>query len=223
MPIRPTFREERALVAEGFALVAGVDEAGRGPLAGPVCAAAVILPQRWIKSARRKSSKGRRDPRVLLRDSKALSAPQRDLIYAEVLGSAMAYGVSYASVDTIDTVGIAHATRRAMVDAVAALSRQPDAVLIDGSDDPGIALHCQTIIDGDALCGSIAAASIVAKVSRDRVMVEMDSVYPGYGFARNKGYGTKGHLQSLKRLGPTPIHRRSFAPVRDMLIKPRLL
>ena len=228
MRITPTFAEELDLAAQGYHLVAGVDEVGRGPLAGPVVAAAVILPDEWLhwRPARRMGKKRPRtheqDPREILRDSKELSRSQREMLYDAITGVAVAYGVGSASHETIDTRGIVAATKLAMREAISSLGRQPDALLVDAVDLSEAGLPCRPIIDGDALCGSIAAGSIVAKVTRDRLMEEMDRQFPGYGFARHKGYATKEHLRLLSRLGPCPIHRRSFAPVRDMLMRPRL-
>ena len=226
MPTKPTFAEELDLVSQGYALVAGVDEAGRGPLAGPVVAAAVILPDtwlRWKRRSRKPRSRKDQDPREYLRDSKELSSGQLKRLYAAITEVAIAYGVGVCSSETIDRTGIVPATRQAMCDAITALPRQPDALLIDAVDLPEAGLPCRPIINGDALCGSISAGSIIAKVTRDRLMEEMDSRFPGYGFAKHKGYATREHLRQLESLGPSPIHRRTFQPVREMLIQPRLL
>jgi ribonuclease HII len=198
----PTFDEEVRLQARGFRLVAGVDEVGRGALAGPVMAAAVILPVGadlpWLK---------------LVRDSKQLSPRQRERVFDSVQSAGIAFGLGSVPHATIDKVGIVRATRMAMAQAVHALPSQPDFLLIDALTLPQVDLPQKGIIRGDQLSFSIACASIVAKVSRDRQMTQLDGVYPGYGLARHKGYGTRQHLQCLGRLGPCAIHRRSFAPV----------
>ena len=218
--ILPTFREERALAAQGYRAVAGVDEVGRGPLAGPVMAGAVVLPERWLRRPRR-NGRGE-DPRRYLRDSKTLSAAQRERLYDAITACAVAWAVGEASVEEIDRLGIVPATRLAMRRAIDALRPGPQALLVDAVDLSELRLPCRAIIDGDALCGSIAAASIVAKVARDRLMEDLDRRYPGYGFAEHKGYATREHLRLLRELGPCPIHRRTFAPVLDILIRPRL-
>ncbi len=189
----------------GFRFVAGVDEAGRGPLAGPVVAAAVVLDPHqaapwWLE----------------LRDSKVLSAPTRERL-ARLLREGTALGVGIASPEQIDALGIVDATRLAMRTALRALPRPAQFALVDGLAlrDPGTP-H-EPIIHGDACCLSIAAASIVAKVERDRIMSDYDRAYPRYGFARNKGYGTPQHLRALAAFGPCELHRRSFAPVRSCL------
>src|SRR5579871_61483 len=182
-------------------LVAGIDEAGRGPLAGPVVAAAVIL-------NRAKIPKG-------LNDSKQLSAERRDELFSHIMFSALAVGV--ASVDEIDLINIRQATHMAMARAVRALKFQPAFALVDGNDAPALPCPCDTIIEGDAKSVSIAAASIIAKVTRDRLMATLHGEYPRYGWLRNKGYGTAEHRAALARFGPTPHHRRSFAPVHNIL------
>jgi len=205
----PTLREERLLWQQGHSLVAGVDEAGRGPLAGPVVAAAVILhPQQQHSWSRG------------LRDSKQMSPEQRLLFYERIHKEAWAVGVGVVSAQIIDEVGILRATKMAMTQALANLWVQPDAILIDALTLPKVEAPQKGLIKGDSRCLSIAAASIVAKVSRDGLMADYDGIYPGYGFARHKGYATPEHLRSLQRLGPCPIHRRSFAPVRDVLRGP---
>jgi len=203
---RPTWAEERQLQAAGFRLVAGIDEVGRGPLAGPVMAAAVIL-----------DPAGSADWYELLNDSKALSTIQRERLDPLIRHGALAVGLGSASSEEIDAIGIAPATRMAMARAVAGLKVKPDHLLIDAMPLPEPGIPFRAVIHGDALCRSIAAASIVAKVARDAQMVQEDASYPGYGFARHKGYGTPEHLESLARLGPCPIHRRSFAPVQAFL------
>ncbi|MEE9286339.1 MAG: ribonuclease HII [Dehalococcoidia bacterium] len=220
----PTFVEERAFKKQGLALVAGVDEAGRGPLAGPVVAAAVILPEGWLlgSNGRRRRERVRR-PESLLNDSKQLTPRQRAMLFDLIASRAVAYGVGLVPAGQIDRMGIVPSTRLAMRRAVDCLARRPDALLVDYVDLSEIGLPCRAVVHGDARCGSIAAASVVAKVSRDRMMEAMDRRYPGYGFARHKGYGTREHLQRLRELGPCPIHRRTFGPVRDLLMRPRLL
>jgi len=178
----------------------GVDEAGRGPLAGPVVAAAVILPP------------GASLPG--LNDSKKLSPSRRERLAAEIRATALAWAVAEASASEIDEWNILRATLRAMARAVAALPLVPDEVLVDGNRAPELEVPVRTIIGGDALEPAIMAASILAKTHRDARLVALDRRYPGYGFARHKGYGTAAHLAALARLGPCPEHRRSFAPVR---------
>ena len=178
--------------------VAGVDEAGRGPLAGPVVAAAVILPEKGV-------------PRGI-DDSKKLTAQARAELDRRIRRVA-AVGVGVASVEEIDRINIFHATMLAMARAVDALGVAPAMVLVDGNAKPKWDHRCVTIVGGDALCLSIAAASIIAKHHRDGMMIEADAAHPGYGWASNKGYSCRHHLTALKELGPTPLHRRSFAPV----------
>ena len=185
-------------------LTAGVDEAGRGPLAGPVVVAAVILdPQRPIDG---------------LADSKKLSASQREALYSLILQRARAWHVVVVDCDRIDCLNIFQATMAGMCEAVAGLSVNAELALIDGNHLPK-ALPCRghAVVGGDAIEPAISAASILAKVSRDRQMVDLDRVHPGYGFAGHKGYPTPDHLDALRRLGPCPIHRRSFAPVRALM------
>ena len=206
MTLRPTFDHERTLWKQGLQLVAGVDEVGRGPLAGPVVAAAVILPSRarfgWLAD---------------VRDSKLLPAPKREALAEKIRARALAVGVGVVPPERIDALGIAPASRLAMAEALAALTPVPEYALIDAFNLPEIDIPHHGIIDGDALCLSIAAASIVAKVERDRLMLTYDEVYPQYGFSRHKGYPTPQHLRALSQVGPSPIHRRSFAPVRACL------
>jgi ribonuclease HII len=190
-----------ARLAGRHAIIAGVDEAGRGPLAGPVVAAAVVLPAggRWTG----------------LNDSKQVSHDQREALYARVLLEARAFAWAVVGPRAIDVVNIRAASLTAMARAVRRLRLAPDVVLVDGLDAvPGLECRQHAVIDGDARMLSIAAASIVAKVVRDRIMRRLDPVWPGYGFARHKGYGTPEHLAALGRLGPCPLHRFSFAPVR---------
>jgi ribonuclease HII len=183
--------------------VVGVDEAGRGPLAGPVVAAAVILDRAEVPKG--------------INDSKALSGKRRERLCAEIEGVARV-GVGIASVEEIDALNILWATMLAMTRAVAALGVAPGMVLVDGNRCPDWAYPSRAIVGGDALCLSIAAASIIAKEKRDQMMIAHDAAYPGYGWARNKGYGTADHRDALVRLGPTPLHRRSFAPVAQRLL-----
>ncbi|RYY47318.1 MAG: ribonuclease HII [Sphingomonadales bacterium] len=178
--------------------VAGVDEAGRGPLAGPVVAAAVVLDPRCIPEG--------------IDDSKALTAAKRERLCAELLACAQV-GVGLASVEEIDRLNIFWATMLAMHRAVDALGLTPAFVLVDGNRCPDWSHQSHAIVSGDALCLSIAAASIVAKHRRDCMMIELDALHPGYGWASNKGYSAKAHFEALRSLGPTPHHRRSFAPV----------
>lgn len=202
--------EEKALRLKGYHYIAGIDEVGRGPLAGPVVAAAVIVPAK-IKRAHWLND---------IRDSKLLSATQRERLYEPIKEMAVSFGVGMISSQTIDIQGIAKATRLAMKQAVEQLSPKPDYLLIDYVKLPEVPLPQKGVIEGDSLCFSIACASIIAKVTRDRLMVELDSVYPGYGLAHHKGYGTREHLECLHRLGPCPIHRHSFQPVKDAAVGP---
>lgn len=180
--------------------ICGVDEAGRGPLAGGVYAAAVILPDSY--------------PIIGLNDSKKLTARERERLFDEIKTHAVAWSVASASVAEIDTLNILWATMLAMKRAVEALSVKPHEVLVDGNRTPDLAIPARAIVQGDATVPAISAASILAKVSRDREAEELEQQYPGYGFARHKGYPTPQHLESLTRLGPSPVHRQSFAPVR---------
>ncbi len=200
---RPTLAAELRARSRGFRYIAGIDEAGRGCLAGPVVAAAVVLPA---------------DPRRVerlagVRDSKLLSSQQRRALLSAIEAVAAGIGVGAASSQEIDAHGIAAATRRAMARAVRALSPAPDFLLIDFVHLPEIACPQQSLVKGDRVCLSIAAASIVAKVVRDEWMGMLEEAWPGYGFRLHKGYPTAGHREALARLGPCPIHRRSFAPV----------
>jgi ribonuclease HII len=194
------FSRERALRARGIFLVAGVDEAGRGPLAGPVVAAAVILPSDLASAG--------------FDDSKTLSAARREQLFGFLTSHAeVLWATGEASVEEIDRLNILRATHLAMARAIAALPREPGHVLVDGRPVRGLPVPHTAVVGGDGLSVSIAAASIMAKVTRDRLMMELDADYPQYGFARHKGYGVPGHLEALRRHGPSPAHRRSFAPV----------
>ena len=201
----PSFVVERSLRAEGYRLIAGVDEVGRGALMGPVVAAAVILPHNF--KARWKSR---------VRDSKQLSPVIREHLFDCINEIAVSVGIGVSSNDVIDTQGIVKATYLAMKSAIGQLTPEPQYLLIDYMSLPEISLPQKGITNGDSLCFSIACASIVAKVTRDRMIVEMDRIYPGYGLARHKGYGTKEHLACLRRYGPCSMHRRSFRPVREV-------
>lgn len=204
------FAVKQATLAFGFThaqyqCVAGVDEVGRGPLAGDVVAAAVILdPARPVRG---------------LADSKALSEARREQLFPVIIANARCWAVARATVAEIDSLNILQASLLAMTRAVTALSLQPDFVYVDGNRCPQWRYRSEAMVKGDSRMAEIAAASIVAKVTRDRELVELDSRYPGYGLARHKGYPTSEHLAALSRLGVTPIHRRSFAPVADLLRK----
>jgi ribonuclease HII len=194
---------EYELRRAGFRRIAGLDEVGRGSLAGPVVAAAVILPAR---------------PRIRgLRDSKVLARARREALYQEIVARADAIGVGCIEVEVIDRINILEATRLAMREALDHLPEPPDHLLIDALTIREAAYPQRAIIDGDAISASIAAASIVAKVTRDRICDEMDARFPGYGFARHKGYGTRAHYAALAEEGPCEWHRRSFAPIRMLL------
>ena len=187
---------ENEILQSGIASLCGVDEAGRGPLAGPVCAAAVILPHGI-------EIKG-------LNDSKKLSEKKREELYSVITGCALAYGIAFASVEEIEEHNILGATYIAMNRAIEKLAISPELALIDGNRSSGIEHNCRCIVGGDAKCASIAAASILAKVSRDRLMPEYDEKYPQYGFCSHKGYGTKEHYAALLEFGPCELHRMSF-------------
>ena len=187
---------ERELHAEGIGLICGVDEAGRGPLAGPVCAAAVILPPETELPG--------------LNDSKKLSEKKREQLFPEIQQIALAWSVAFASVEEIEERNILGATMLAMNRAIAGLSLTPDLALIDGNRNKEIEVPSRCVVHGDARCASIAAASILAKVSRDHLMLELAREYPQYGFEKHKGYGTKAHYAALREYGPCPAHRPSF-------------
>ena len=191
------YTHEKQAIAKGYQWVCGVDEAGRGPLAGPVCAAAVILPPDLEIEG--------------LNDSKKLSEKRREALYDIIKEKAVAYSIAFANVEEIEEYNILQATFMAMNRAVEGLSQKADYVLIDGNKiPPQLSVSAEYIIGGDAISASIAAASVLAKVTRDRLMVEMEEIYPGYDFKKHKGYGTKVHREALLELGPSPIHRMSF-------------
>jgi len=200
---RPSFAEEQALVKRGCRLIAGIDEVGRGPLAGPVLAAAVILPldldTPWLH---------------MVNDSKKLSEKTREQLFPLIHEAAIAVGIGEVSAEAIDKHGIARATKMAMKAAISELDPQPDALLIDFVRLTEVNLLQRCIPKGDCKSISIACASIIAKVTRDRLMIEMDKTYPGYGFADHKGYATRYHLDNIERLGACPIHRKCFSPFR---------
>jgi ribonuclease HII len=198
-PASAPYRHEGQAWRAGLIRVAGVDEAGRGPLAGPVVAAAVLVtPEHRIRG---------------VADSKLLSAERREELFGAIHEQALAVGVAIVDHATIDRVNILQATRLAMLDALARLSVAPDFVITDFVTLPGVPCPQKNLVHGDLRCASVAAASIVAKVTRDRIMIELDTQFPEYGFARHKGYGTPDHLAALDRHGPCPVHRRTFAGV----------
>lgn len=206
MIILPTLDSERKLGLAGYSCVAGIDEVGRGALAGPVFAAAVIVPFgvdfAWLP---------------LVRDSKQLSPRRRERLFELIQQDGIPVGLGQAAHSVVDGIGIVEATRLAMCRAVESLPVAPDFLIIDALTLPGLPSPQRGIVRGDQTCVSIACASVVAKVSRDRYMVEQDALYPGYGLADHKGYGTSRHMDSLRHLGPSPIHRRSFAPVQRLI------
>lgn len=200
---------EQAAWAAGCQRVAGVDEAGRGPLAGPVVAAAVLIDPEFLKREQHGQF-------LLLNDSKKITARRRDLFFDLLTQSPhVVHSIAIVSAKEIDTINILRATHQAMAQALAGLHPLPDMALIDGLPVPGLPCPSQAIVKGDSLSLSIAAASVIAKVTRDRHMIELDKQYPAYGFSRHKGYGTKDHLAALRQHGPCPEHRQSFAPVRN--------
>ena len=196
-------RYERHAYQQGATAVAGLDEAGRGCLAGPVVAAAVILPRDWLHAE--------------INDSKQLTAHQRDTLFAVIHEHALGIGVGIASVEVVDRLNILQATLVAMKEAVLNLSSPPDFLLLDAVQLSNMPMPQHSIIKGDTLSLSIAAASIIAKVTRDRLMVEYDRQYPVYGFAAHKGYGTQQHRSAIKQYGPCPIHRKTFRGVKEYL------
>jgi ribonuclease HII len=200
---------ERVLLADGVRVIAGIDEAGRGPLAGPVVAAAVVFSESILRRGLPASLAG-------LNDSKQLTPRQRERLFAALHElPEVRFGIAVVEPDEIDRVNILQATHRAMARAIAQLDPLPDHLLVDGLPVRSLTQPQTALVKGDSLSCSIAAASVLAKVTRDRLMVSLDAVHPGYGFAGHKGYPTPAHLEALSRLGPCPIHRRSFAPVRE--------
>lgn len=199
------FKLERAARKLGFLRIAGLDEVGRGPMFGPVVAAAVILPQGFRLAG--------------LNDSKQLSEKKRLEYDAEIRSNAIAWSIAAVDVETIDRINIRQASLLAMRQAVERLALSPDYLLIDGVDTIDWPCPQQPVVQGDGTSLSIAAASVLAKVHRDRLLVELDSQYPGYGLARHKGYCSAQHLEALKRLGPTPLHRKSFSPVAQTVLE----
>jgi ribonuclease HII len=193
---------EKSLKQKGFQRIAGVDEVGRGPLAGPVVAASVILPDDFYLPG--------------INDSKKLTEAKREQLYEDIVKNCVSYGIGIVQAEEIDVLNIYQATKKAMVHAVHALCMKPDYLLIDALEID-VPFPQESIIKGDAKSVSIAAASIVAKVTRDRLMVEYSKKYPEYGFEKNAGYGTKEHLEAIRRYGPTPIHRKSFSPIKEMI------
>ncbi len=187
---------EESLYEKGYKLIAGVDEAGRGPLAGPVCAAAVILPEDLVIEG--------------INDSKKLTEKKREQLFDVIINSAIAYSIEFSSPDVIDEINIRQATSLAMHNAVKNLDTPADFVIVDGNDKIPFDIPYEYIIKGDAKSQTIAAASILAKVSRDRLMVELDREYPEYGFAKHKGYGTKAHCEAIQKYGILPVHRKTF-------------
>ena len=187
---------EQSLLAQGIGPICGVDEAGRGPLAGPVCAAAVMLPPGIVLPG--------------LNDSKKLTENKRDALYDLIISNAIAYGIAFATVEEIEEQNILAATFLAMHRAVEQVRETPGLVLVDGNRDPGLDYPTECVVKGDGKCADIAAASILAKVARDRYMLDMAKAYPEYGFEKHKGYGTKAHYEALRAFGPCPIHRPSF-------------
>jgi ribonuclease HII len=201
-------RYERSLYQQGVEYIAGIDEAGRGCLAGPVVAAAVILPHEWTVWE--------------VNDSKQLTESKREELFSRIQEQAVSWGVGIIPGTVIDQVNILQATYRAMEQAIAALDTTPQYLLLDAVTLENVQIPQRGIPKGDSLSISIAAASIVAKVTRDRLMIEYDKQYPDYGFARHKGYGTKQHLQAIVTHGPCPIHRKTFRGVKEYLISPQL-
>jgi ribonuclease HII len=200
------YEEEKELFSRGYKIIAGVDEVGRGALAGPVVAAAVILPLKLHHSL---------DGKV--RDSKQLDHARRETLFDIIVSNSLGIGIGIVGPEVIDEINILNATRRAMAEAVSGLGLVPEYLLIDGRTLLRINFLQKAIIKGDSKCISIACASIIAKVTRDRMMIQLDRAYPGYGMAGHKGYGTSRHIESLGRLGPCPIHRRTFGPVKQLV------
>lgn len=201
--ITPTQKLEEDLYTQGYRQIAGVDEAGRGAWAGPIVSAAVIMPRYAIVDG--------------IRDSKLLSLKRREELYEHILEHALAWAVGIIDADEIDRRGIEYANKQSMIMAVSQLAAQADFVVTDGNRGPDFGVPSKTIIDGDALVYSIAAASIIAKVTRDRLMREAHALYPAYGFEQHVGYGTTLHQQMIEEHGPTPLHRKSFQPIRRLI------
>ena len=209
MTVPDLFTIEREHYARGLRELAGVDEAGRGPLAGPVVAAAAVLPEEWATDGVPDSLKG-------LNDSKQLSEPVREELYEAIqTNDTIVSAVAVVEAPVIDEINILQATHRAMNQALAGLEPPANHALVDGRPVPSLTLPQTAIVKGDAKSFSIAAASILAKVTRDRLMVQYDEQFPGYGFAGHKGYGTKAHLLAIEELGACPLHRMSFAPLKN--------
>ena len=187
---------ENSVYETGKSLIAGIDEAGRGPLAGPVCAAAVILPEGLIIEE--------------INDSKKLTEKKREKLFDVIIEKAVAYSIQFCYPDVIDSINIRQATHKAMENAVNGLSIKPEHIFIDGNDNIPFGIPYTYIVKGDAKSQTIAAASILAKVSRDRLMVELDAEYPQYGFSKHKGYGTKAHMEAIQKYGVSEVHRKSF-------------
>lgn len=187
---------ENELYDSGISMLCGVDEAGRGPLAGPVCAAAVMLPRGIVIDG--------------LNDSKKLSEKRREQLYGEITAKALHWSVAFASVEEIEELNILGATYLAMNRAIAGLGVVPELALIDGNRAAGVEYKTRCVVGGDGKCADIAAASIIAKVTRDWLMYQLDRQYPGYGFAKHKGYGTAAHYAAIRELGASPVHRPSF-------------
>lgn len=189
------YKYERSLAGDRTPYC-GVDEAGRGPLAGPVCAAAVILPEGLVIPG--------------LNDSKKLTAKKRDALYDIICDTAVAFGIAFATVDEIEALNIKGATYLAMERAIADMDPAPVLALVDGNDKNTLSIPAVKVVKGDSLCASIAAASVLAKVTRDRYMDDLDALYPQYGFAKHKGYGTAAHYAALREYGPSPVHRPTY-------------
>jgi len=206
VPQIPSFAEEKNFKAQGYRLIAGIDEAGCGALAGPLAAAAVILPLEPDTSQL-----------AQVRDSKLLKPNTREVLFDSINAVAISVGIGIVPHHFIDANGLTKARRLAMKLAIEELSPLPEYLLIDHIKLPDITLPQKGITNGDRLCFSIACASIMAKVTRDRLMKELDKTYPGYGLGKHKGYGTREHLDCLRRLGPCPVHRRSYRPVRNVI------
>lgn len=197
----PDYSYECKYQDEGYSVVCGTDEAGRGPLAGPVCAAAVILPDGLYIEG--------------LNDSKKLTEKKREKLFDVICENAVSYGIAYASVEEIDSLNILNAAQLAMRRAVAMLDPKPDLVIVDGNIARDFEIKAVPLVKGDSISMSVAAASILAKVSRDRVCLELDKEYPQYMLAKHKGYGTKLHMDLIKKYGPSPIHRKTFLKFLD--------